>query len=149
MAVRIAIDAMGGDFGPEPIVKGCIEALKARKFNAILVGRSREILPLIPNGFKDKISVVEAEDIIDMSDAATDALKRKDSSIYKAVELVRNSDADAVVSAGERRHVGIDVGYVAAEIFHAAVVFCDVPDKRSRQSLSFFRRRHRHSERTR
>ena len=91
---------MGGDFGPEPIVKGCIEALKARKFNAILVGRRREILPLIPNGFKGKISIVEAEDIIDMSDAATDALKRKESSIYKAVELVRNSDADAVVSAG-------------------------------------------------
>jgi len=91
---------MGGDFGPEPIVKGTIEALKAYRFVPILVGRRSEILPLIPVGFKDKISIVEAEDVIAMSDAATDALKRKESSIYKAVELVRNKEADGVVSAG-------------------------------------------------
>ena len=98
--VRVAIDAMGGDFGPSPIVKGVIEALKVRKFEAILVGRRDEILSLVPSEFKDKISVVEADDIISMSDHATDALKRKESSIYKAVELVRSQQADAVVSAG-------------------------------------------------
>jgi len=91
---------MGGDFGPEPIVKGCIEALMERRFNPILVGRKNEILPLIPEGFKDKILIVEASDVIDMSDAATDALKRKESSIYKAVDLVRKGEADGVVSAG-------------------------------------------------
>ncbi len=91
---------MGGDFGPEPIVKGCIEALMERRFDPILVGRKKEILPLIPEGFKDKISIVEAEDVIAMSDAATDALKRKDSTIYKAVDLVRKGEADGVVSAG-------------------------------------------------
>ena len=91
---------MGGDFGPEPIVRGTIEALRAYRFEAILVGRKAEILPLIPGGFKDKISIVEADDVISMSDAATDALKRKESSIYKAVELVRNGDAEGVVSAG-------------------------------------------------
>lgn len=98
--VRVAIDAMGGDFGPSPIVKGVIEALKVRKFEAILVGRRDEILSLVPSEFKDKISVVEADDVISMSDHATDALKRKESSIYKAVELVRSQQADAVVSAG-------------------------------------------------
>ena len=98
--VKIAIDAMGGDFGPEPIVKGCIEALQAKKFEPILVGRKDEILSLLPKGYKDKISIVEAEDVISMSDAATDALKRKESSIYKAVELVKNGEADGVVSAG-------------------------------------------------
>ena len=91
---------MGGDFGPEPIVRGTIEALGAYRFEAILVGKKAEILPLIPYGFKDKISIVEADDVISMSDAATDALKRKESSIYKAVELVRNGEADGVVSAG-------------------------------------------------
>lgn len=91
---------MGGDFGPEPIVRGTIEALKAYRFEPILVGKSREILPLIPAGFKDKISIVEASDVINMSDAATDALKRKESSVYKAVELVRNGEANGVVSAG-------------------------------------------------
>lgn len=98
--IRIAIDAMGGDFGPEPIVKGTIEALKEKKFQAILVGKKSEILSLLPKGYKDKILIVEADDVISMSDAATDALKRQDSSIYKAVELVRNGQADGVVSAG-------------------------------------------------
>jgi len=98
--VKIAIDAMGGDFGPEPIVKGTIEALKEKKFQAILVGKKDEILSLLPKGYKDMISVVEADDIIDMSDAATDALKRKDSSIYKAIDLVKKKEADGVVSAG-------------------------------------------------
>jgi len=98
--IKIAIDAMGGDFGPEPIVKGTLEALKEKNFEAILVGKKDEILSLLPKGYKDKISIVEADDVIDMSDAATDALKRKESSIYKAIELVREGLADGVVSAG-------------------------------------------------
>ncbi len=98
--IKIAIDAMGGDFGPEPIVKGCLLALKERKFEPILVGKRDEILSLLPKGYKNKISIVDAGDVIDMSDAATDALKRKDSSIFKAVDLVKKGEADGVVSAG-------------------------------------------------
>ncbi len=98
--VKIAIDAMGGDFGPEPIVKGCVQALKKKNFIPILVGKKSEILPLLPKRYRDKISIVEADDVISMSDAATDAVKRKDSTIYKAVELVKNGEADGVVSAG-------------------------------------------------
>lgn len=98
--VRVAIDAMGGDYGPEPIVKGMIEALGAYRFIPILVGKKSEILPLIPKGLKDKILIKEASDVIEMSDAATDALKRKESSIFVAMELVRNNEADCVVSAG-------------------------------------------------
>ena len=98
--IKIAIDAMGGDFGPEPIVKGCIQALKSKTFEPILVGKKDEILSLLPKGYKDKVSIVEAEDVIDMGDAATDALKRKESSIYKAIDLVRKGEADGVVSAG-------------------------------------------------
>jgi glycerol-3-phosphate acyltransferase PlsX len=98
--IKIAIDAMGGDFGPEPIVKGCIQALKEKRFIPILVGKKNEILPLLPKGYKDKILIVEAGDLIDMSDAATDALKRKDSSVYVAVDLVKKGEADGVVSAG-------------------------------------------------
>ena len=98
--VKIAIDAMGGDFGPEPIVRGCILALKKKKFIPILVGKKSEILPLLPKRYRDKIFIVEANDVIHMSDAATDAIKRKDSTIYKAVDLVKNGEADGVVSAG-------------------------------------------------
>jgi len=98
--VKIAIDAMGGDFGPDPIVKGCILALKKKLFIPILVGSKSEILPMLPKRYRDKISIVEADDVISMDDAATDAIKRKESSIYKAIDLVKNGEADGVVSAG-------------------------------------------------
>ncbi len=98
--VKIAIDAMGGDFGPEPIVKGCIAALKKKSFEPILVGKRSEILPLLPKRYRDKILIVDTDDVISMSDHATDAVKRKESSIYKAVELVKNGEANGLVSAG-------------------------------------------------
>jgi len=98
--VRVAIDAMGGDFGPEPIIEGCIQAMDEKRFEPILVGNKEDILSYIPQYYLEKVKIVEASDVIDMHDQATNALKRKESSIYKAVELVRNSEADAVVSAG-------------------------------------------------
>ena len=98
--LKIAIDAMGGDFGPEPIVKGCVIALKKKRFIPILVGKKSEILPLLPKSYRDKISIIDTDDVIAMSDHATDAVKRKESTIYKAIELVKNGEADGVVSAG-------------------------------------------------
>ncbi len=98
--IRIAIDAMGGDFGPEPIIEGVIQALDEKKFLPILVGKKDVILSYLPEYYLDKVEFEEATDVISMSDAATDALKRKESSIYKAVELVREGQADAVLSAG-------------------------------------------------
>ena len=98
--IKIAIDAMGGDFGPAPIVEGVSQALSEASFEAILVGKRAEIEPLVPKGLESRISYEEASDVFDMDEMATDALKRKDSSIYKAIELVRNGSADAVVSAG-------------------------------------------------
>ena len=97
---RIAIDAMGGDFGPAPIIQGVVDALKERKFVPVLVGNKEEIYALLPKHLKDKIEIIPSLDVIDMSDAATDALRRKESSIYKAVELVREGSCKAVVSAG-------------------------------------------------
>ncbi len=98
--IKIAIDAMGGDFGPEPIIEGVVQALEKEKFLPILVGNKEEILSLLPQYYTDKVEIVDASDVISMSDQATNALKRKDSSIFKAVELVRNKEASAVVSAG-------------------------------------------------
>ena len=98
--IKIAIDAMGGDFGPEPIIEGVVQALEEKTFLPILVGDKTEILSLLPQYYLDKVQIVESSDVVSMSDQATNALKRKDSSIYKAVELVRNKEAQAVVSAG-------------------------------------------------
>lgn len=99
--LKIAIDAMGGDFGPAPIVEGVILALKKdRHFTAVLVGKEDELLPLIPHKFKNRIVIHHCEDVIGMQDHATDALKRKNSSAYQAIELVKENAADAYVSAG-------------------------------------------------
>jgi glycerol-3-phosphate acyltransferase PlsX len=99
--IDIALDAMGGDFGPEPIVTGAIQALQERDdFQLSLVGKKDEILPYLPAEFENRVSIIEAPDVIAMEDSATDVFKRKESSIYKAIELVKKSEADAVVSAG-------------------------------------------------
>lgn len=98
--ITIAIDAMGGDFGPTPIVEGVVDALEEKNFNAILVGRTEEIRHLIPSKHLKSITFVQADDVLTMHDLATDALKRKETSIYKAVDLVREKKADAVVSVG-------------------------------------------------
>ncbi|MEA1953335.1 MAG: phosphate acyltransferase PlsX [Campylobacterota bacterium] len=98
--IKIAIDAMGGDFGPEPIIEGVVQALEVEKFIPILVGDKSEILSHLPQYYIDKVEIAESSDVISMSDQATNALKRKDSSIYKAVELVRNKEASGIVSAG-------------------------------------------------
>lgn len=99
--IKIAIDAMGGDFGSAPIIDGLISALKKdRNFTAIAIGKKEELEPLIPINFQSRIEILDTNDVISMHDSATDALKRKESTIYKAVELVKEGKADALVSAG-------------------------------------------------
>jgi len=99
--LKIAIDAMGGDNGCEPIVEGVILALKKdRHFTAVLVGKKEELLPLIPQKFDHRVIIEHTDDVISMHDSATDALKRKDSTAYKAIELVKTGEANAFVSAG-------------------------------------------------
>ena len=96
----ICIDAMGGDFGPQPIIGGVIEALKEVKFEAVLVGDTKILESLVPQNLKQYIKFIQADETISMSDGATDALKRKESSIFKAIELLKNKQTKAVVSAG-------------------------------------------------
>ena len=96
----ICIDAMGGDFGPQPIIGGVIEALKEVKFEAILVGDTKILESLVPQNLKQYVKFIQADEVVSMSDGATDALKRKESSIFKAIELLKNKQTMAVVSAG-------------------------------------------------
>ena len=99
--IKIALDAMGGDFGAEPIVQGAVTALIERDdFELLLVGKRDEIEIYLPQNLLNRVTIIESSDVIAMEDSATDALKRKESSIYKAVELVRNGKAQAIVSAG-------------------------------------------------
>ncbi|EIZ6925233.1 phosphate acyltransferase PlsX [Campylobacter coli] len=98
--IDIAIDAMGGDFGEKPIIEGVIEALKERPFNAILVGNPNILRPLIPKNLEQYIQCENANEVFSMNENATDALKRKETTIYKTIELVKNGKAKAAVSAG-------------------------------------------------
>jgi glycerol-3-phosphate acyltransferase PlsX len=98
--VRVAIDTMGGDFGAQPIVGGVVEALKEKEFYPILVGDENQIKEFIPQSVISKVKIIHTQDVIGMQESATDALKRKQSTIYKAVQLVKDKEADAVVSAG-------------------------------------------------
>ena len=98
--VKLAIDVMGGDFGPEPIIKGIEEALSEENFYPFLVGDEEKIKDILPSYLHNKVSFINSKDYIKMDEHATDALKRKESSIYKSIELVRGKKADGVVSAG-------------------------------------------------
>ncbi len=76
---------VGGDFGPEPIIEGLIQALDEQDFKAILVGNRDQILSIIPEYYLSKVDIHHCRDVISMNEAATDAFKRRDSSIYQAV----------------------------------------------------------------
>jgi len=112
--LKIAIDAMGGDFGPEPIIEGLILAIRNNNnFKSIVVGDKERLLELIPPTFLNRIEIVDTKDVISMHDSATDALKRKETTIYKAIELVKDGKADAVVSAG---HSGASMSLATLKI---------------------------------
>lgn len=102
---KIAVDVMGADHGAMPIVQGAIAAAKARECKVLLVGDEKEIVPVLSQsgvayGESERVEVVHCSDYIRMEESATDALKRKDSSIYIATDLVRDGKADALVSPG-------------------------------------------------
>lgn len=96
--LNIVLDVMGGDNGVEPVINGLKNAIKSGKFKAILVGDENLIKPFCSN--LNNIEIVHCNNYIKMEDMATNALKRKDSSIYKSIELVKNGLGDAVISAG-------------------------------------------------
>ena len=102
--IRIAADAMGGDNAPEEIVKGVIAAVNnMQDISVILVGRQKEIEACLkgqsyPGG---SISVFNAEDVIGMDEHPVESIRRKkDSSMVRALQLVKNGEADAFISAG-------------------------------------------------
>ncbi|MDQ7094725.1 phosphate acyltransferase PlsX [Desulfosporosinus sp. PR] len=100
--MRIAVDAMGGDYAPEEIVKGVLKAAAASpEVDLKLVGQKTRIQPFLPNSLPSNLSLVEASEIVEMDEHPANAVrKKKDSSIVVATRLVRQGEADAVVSAG-------------------------------------------------
>jgi glycerol-3-phosphate acyltransferase PlsX len=103
--MRIAVDVMGGDHGCGVVIAGAKLALEAnKKITALyLVGHKEEIhAALPPRGFRDhRVKIIHTTEVIEMDDKPVVALrKKKDSSIARAAELVRDGEADALVSLG-------------------------------------------------
>lgn len=102
--VNVAVDAMGGDNAPAEIVKGAVEAINEdKRVKVFLVGREPAIKEeLNKYTFKaEQLEIVHAEEVIEMAEPPVMAIrKKKDSSIVKAMYMVKNGDCDALVSAG-------------------------------------------------
>ena len=103
--MKIAIDAMGGDNAPSEIVRGAARAAREVDAKILLVGREKDIKAELNEYFwdfsSDKIEIINATEVIENEDKPVHAVRtKKDSSMVKAIELVRDGEADAVLSAG-------------------------------------------------
>ncbi len=108
--IWIAVDGMGGDYAPAPILEGCLEAINRFPINIKFVGR----IDLVRNeaakiGLMDllkkeidnnRFELIDSGDPIGMNEEATSVRKRKNASINVAMDLVKQNKAKAVYSAG-------------------------------------------------
>jgi len=103
--MRIAVDAMGGDYAPREVVAGAVDA--ARNLPSVtdiyLVGDETAIKAELAQcgDIPEKIKIRHASQVVEMNEAPAHAVRRKrDSSIGRAVDMVKAGEADAVMSAG-------------------------------------------------
>jgi len=101
-AVRIAVDAMGGDHAPLEIVSGTLSwARKHPADSILLVGVPERIAAVAAGSLPANVEIVPASQVVGMDESPAQALKsKKDSSILVAMDLVKHGKADALVTAG-------------------------------------------------
>ncbi|MCM1326082.1 MAG: phosphate acyltransferase PlsX [Bacteroidales bacterium] len=102
--VNVAVDAMGGDNAPAEIVKGAVEAINEdKRVKVFLVGKEPAIREEL-NKYtykEEQLEIVHAGEVIEMAEPPVMAIrKKKDSSIVKAMYMVKDGSCDALVSAG-------------------------------------------------
>lgn len=100
--MKIAVDAMGGDYAPREIVLGAVRARRELGIDVILVGNEIQVTKELKSQKAEHlIPVVNAAEIIAMNESPAGAVRRKrNSSIVKAVEIIKEGNAAALVSAG-------------------------------------------------
>ena len=103
----IAVDTMGGDKGPTEFIRGLFYALEELKLDChfTLVGNQRLLERLLKvgklEGYSDRINIVHSTQVIGMHEKPIQALKsKKDSSMVKAIALLKDQQADAMISCG-------------------------------------------------
>lgn len=101
---KVALDAMGGDNAPAEIVRGAVDAISGRDdIKIFLVGQEDVVAKeLSQYSFpKERIEIVDAPEVIEMAEPPVEAIrKKKQSSIVVGMNMVKNREADAFVSAG-------------------------------------------------
>ncbi len=102
--MRIALDAMGGDYAPEEIIKGAFMALRELNENIVLIGNEpsiREAMKKMGLSLEEGIEIYHAPESVGMGESPVDAIrKKKRSSIWEAMKLLKSREVDAFVSAG-------------------------------------------------
>lgn len=101
--LRIALDAMGGDHAPGPIVTGAIQALAAdTDMTVVLVGNETEIRGLLPSDYPaDRLEIFHATQVVGMNESPVEALRAKpDNTISRLWQLMGTKKVDAIVGAG-------------------------------------------------
>ena len=101
--IKIAVDAMGGDNAPKKIINGIIHNHKHYKNNFFIIfGKEKEIIPHIDNKIDKKFyKIVNTENYVKSTDSPLEAAKKgKNTSMWLAIESVKNKEADVVISAG-------------------------------------------------
>ena len=106
----VAVDGMGGDHAPGPILEGCLEAIDRLPLKIRFVGETDKVLEAADAlGLSDRLAQAQAEDHLDlvasgpsigMDDEATAVRRKRDASINLAMDLVKKGQALAVYSAG-------------------------------------------------
>lgn len=118
--VNVVVDAMGGDYAPAEPVKGAVEAVNERKELGVFLVGNKEAIENELSKYeydKDRIMIREASEIITNDDAPVMAIRRKkDSSIVVGLNLVKNNEADAFVSAGSTGAVLVGAQLIAGRI---------------------------------
>ena len=99
---RVAVDALGGDHGPRPVVEGVVAATREFGLHVVLVGPAAIVAEELrrAGGEAPAVTIVDAPDAVGMAEKVTRATLKKRSSITVALEQVRDSQADAFFSAG-------------------------------------------------
>ena len=102
--IKVAVDAMGGDYAPQEPVKGVIDALNEKPELFVYLVGQEEVLKKELEKYsypKDRLEVVHASEIIETGEPPVQAIqKKKDSSLVKALRMVRSQEASAFVSCG-------------------------------------------------
>ena len=118
--IRIAVDAMGGDYAPEEIVKGAVAATKENsEIKVILVGNDDAIKAVLEEMSynREQVEVVHAAQVISCEEAPVEAIRaKKDSSLVMAMNMVKEGTADAVISAGSTGAVLVGGQVIAGKI---------------------------------